>query len=290
MTLKEIIEAKDRALISAPLSFNAAVDAAQRQLLQQALQLVGQLEYSEGLLVLSETNYARIGQIIEAMRGTLSRGEYASAVVGLATNMAMQASLTRDYFDAVFGDAFSDKALYQMAFKKAQQNALLSLTSEGIDANFLNIFRDQLTDATSATMSRGQLESTVRLFIEGDAKRLGRLRGYTGQIADDIFSIIDRSYTKIISEDLDVQFYLYSGGIIDDSRPFCVTRHNKYYHRMEVAAWGSLADWTGKIAGTNQSTIFIYAGGYRCRHSILPVAISSVPEAVIRRAERLGFM
>ena len=290
MTIDEIIKAKDEALVNVPNQFNAQVIKAQRELLQVVLRLISQLEYEEGVLVVSEANYARIGQIIEQMRLALSHGEYSNAVVSLVEKMNAQAALTNQYFAASFADAFTPKQLYQIALIQSQRNALLSLTTEGIDANFLEPFRNYLTNAISSSTSRQDLEILVRTYIDGNSERLGRLRSYSGQIADDIFSTIDRAYTKVISDDLDIQFFIYSGGVIDDSRPFCVERHNKYYHREEVEGWGKLSDWAGRIPGTNSQSIFIYAGGYRCRHSILPVSISSVPESVLARARRKGLV
>ena len=290
MSIKEIIEAKDKALIASPVQFTESVRKAQSELLKAVLAAIDTFEYKQGALVVSDANYAKIAEIIRVMGTVLNQGEYASAVLELARNMNTQAALTRDYFTEVFGDAFSDKTLYQNALIRAQRTALAALTDKGIDAAFLTPFQNELTTAISAESTRGELEKSIRLFIEGNSERLGRLDRYSGQMADDIFSVIDRSYTRIIAEDLDVQFYFYSGGVIDDSRQFCVTRHNKYYHREEVEAWGNLGQWDGKIPGTDPSTIFIYAGGYRCRHSILPVAISSVPKRVIDRAKSAGLL
>ena len=290
MTLKEIIEAKDKALVAVPNQFTESVKRAQSELLRAILAAIDSFEYNAGALVVSDANYAKIAEVIRVMGTVLNQGEYAKAVVELAQQMNNQAALTRDYFADVFEDAFSDKTLYQNALIRSQRTALTALTDVGIEAAFLNPFQNYLTTAISGETSRGELEKAIRLFIQGNEQRLGRLDSYSGQIADDIFSVIDRSYTRIIAEDLDVQFYVSSGSVISDSRQFCVTRHNKYYHRDEVEAWGNLGQWDGKIPGTDPSTIFIYAGGYRCRHSILPVAISSVPKAVIERAESKGLL
>lgn len=290
MKVKEIIAAKDAALVAVPNQFNENVVKAQRQLYSVVLRLLDELEYENGVLLPTEANYARISLIIEQMGVALSRGEYADAVVSLAQSINEQAALTRLYFAETFGEAFSDQTLYQNALIQSQRNALLSLTSEGIDANFLEPFRTYLTQSITASTSRADLQLAVEQYINGTPEKLGRLRSYSGQIADDIFSVIDRGYTQIIANDLQIQWYFYSGSVIQDSRDFCVTRHNKYYHKKEVESWGSLGDWQGKIPGTNASTIFSFAGGYRCRHSILPVSVEVVPQNVIERAKAKGYI
>ena len=74
---------------------------------------------------------------------------------------------------------------------------------------------------------------------------------------------------------------------LDDSREFCVERAGNYYHKDEVSAWANL-DWQGKRRGTTESTIFIYAGGYRCLHQIIYVSELVVPDEVVRRAKTKG--
>jgi hypothetical protein len=74
----------------------------------------------------------------------------------------------------------------------------------------------------------------------------------------------------------------------DTSREFCDQRHGKYFHRKEVEAWANLS-WAGKIQGTNSSNIFIYRGGYHCRHQLIPVSAASVPRSVIERAINEGY-
>ena len=58
-----------------------------------------------------------------------------------------------------------------------------------------------------------------------------------------------------MGESLGIKKYLYAGGLINDSRPFCVARDGKVFTREEVRSWGRLGDWRGKIVGTNESTI-----------------------------------
>jgi len=99
----------------------------------------------------------------------------------------------------------------------------------------------------------------------------------------------DRSYTSAVSEDLQAEWFLYAGNTIKTSREFCVERHNHYYYYKTIEDW-SHEDWSGKIPGTNEKTIFTTAGGFSCRHSIIPVSINIVPRKVILDAiENWGF-
>jgi hypothetical protein len=94
----------------------------------------------------------------------------------------------------------------------------------------------------------------------------------------------DRSYTQTIADEVGYNWFLYAGGLMKTTRQFCKERNGGYYHRNEVAEWPQTAgDWNGKMYGTNESTIFVTAGGYNCQHSIMPVSVFAVPKADINR-------
>ena len=80
-----------------------------------------------------------------------------------------------------------------------------------------------------------------------------------------------------------MKYYLYTGGLLKSTRPFCKERNGKFFKKEEVQSWGDLDDWAGKMEGTNSKTIFQTAGGYNCQHSILPVSEAVVPKKVIER-------
>jgi len=101
-------------------------------------------------------------------------------------------------------------------------------------------------------------------------------------VAHDQFAIADRSYTSAVSDEIGAEWFKYSGDTIESTRQFCEVRHNKFYYYKEIEGWAD-GNWDGKIPGTNDKTIFSTAGGYNCRHSIIPVSIFAVPKKDIER-------
>lgn len=106
------------------------------------------------------------------------------------------------------------------------------------------------------------------------------------QTRDNLFRF-SRSYVEGVSADLGLQFYRYIGGLVEDSRTFCKERVGKTWHAREIESWASLK-WQGKIPGTNVSNIRINLGGYNCRHDMLPVPFSKVPESDRARMRSKG--
>ena len=70
-----------------------------------------------------------------------------------------------------------------------------------------------------------------------------------------------------------IEKWLYLGGLVKDSRPFCVARAGKEFTTEEVLAWPAEEgyQWDGMINPTDESNIFTNLGGWACRHILSPV-------------------
>lgn len=156
-----------------------------------------------------------------------------------------------------------------------------SLLEAGINQNVINPVIDILNQGITSGSQIAEMEETLRTAIVGDSSRLGNLERYTSQITRDALNQYSSNYNESISGDLNMEWYFYSGTIIEDSRDYCIERAGKYFHKKEVEDVPS--QWAGRIPGTNSSTIFTYRGGYNCRHLYLPVLINVVPKSVIQR-------
>lgn len=163
-----------------------------------------------------------------------------------------------------------------------------SLTETGIDEFVINPIIDIINNGITSGAPIGEMEETLRLEILGDQKRLGGLERYSSQITRDALNQYARNYNDSISSDLDLEFYFYSGSVIQDSRSYCIRRAGKYWHRKEIED-NIPTEWPGRIPGTNSGNILKNAGGFNCRHIYMPVLASVVPKSVRDRAERKGY-
>jgi hypothetical protein len=122
----------------------------------------------------------------------------------------------------------------------------------------------------------------VRDYVKGTPDFDGRLLSYSKGIVRDALTIYARSFQQSVTADLGLKWYLYAGGLMDTSRPFCVERAGNYYHESEIKAWAHL-EWAGKMRGTSESSIFQFVGGYFCGHQLIPVHESIVPKVDLDR-------
>ncbi len=178
-------------------------------------------------------------------------------------------------------------------FMKALQKQAITdietqLLNEGLEAQ-INVPLSQILNQNVNTGGsfQGMLKQ-VQNFIKGTEADDGKLLRYSKQITKDLLFNYSRSYQQSVASDLSLEFYLYVGGVIRSSRDWCREKAGNFYHQKEIEGWAS-QEWAGKNPNTTKSSVFIFAGGYGCLHSIMPVSVAIVPKEVIDRAVKEGY-
>lgn len=90
--------------------------------------------------------------------------------------------------------------------------------------------------ATSITTQKGFFETKegLQYLIEDNPGKNGILKRYYRNFVYDSISVTDRVTADIYRGDLDLQFAIYEGGLIETSRKFCVDHNGKVYHITEI--------------------------------------------------------
>lgn len=112
-------------------------------------------------------------------------------------------------------------------------------------------------DGISLKQLREQLEYTV---IDK-----GLARKYYQRWTHDIYSQYERVAANEVRISLGLKFAIYQGGLIEDSRSFCIQRNDKCYSEEEIKEWESLT-WGGKPESGYVAITDL--GGYNCRHRL----------------------
>jgi hypothetical protein len=202
----------------------------------------------------------------------ITNAPYQLQVAEVIKGFEMLAELSNEYITIAIGDFKPKKALYEAILEANIATTKDALLGAGIRENFGTAIQEVLKDNIAGVGSRSELNKTLRKFIEGSPQDAPFLNRYIKQTTNDSVMTFNAEYIQTIAEDLDVEYYYYQGTLIADSRPFCVSRAGRYFTTDEVKAWPNLNGWQGRMAGTNSSTIFIYRGGYNCRHQLWPVS------------------
>lgn len=134
--------------------------------------------------------------------------------------------------------------------------------------------------AQAAGVGLADYRAGLRQLVVGGNTGKGLMQQLYQQSYDD-FNRADRVLQKISADRLGLQAYLYQGGLIDSSRPFCKVRNGKCFTSEEVAKFGTKEDayggYTNKAQGLFAGKSEPYApfedcGGWNCKHGLHAVA------------------
>lgn len=280
MTAAQLADRLETIITRAEERFGAAILESQKQMYSDVVVLLKDLELDgQGYIKNSGANRKIIQQAGKLFNSSLESSGYYGALSQYVSNLEVINQANAIYF-ATVSESFSANKLFIKSLQKQTIESLEStLLNEGLAANvkqpLLNILNQNVNGGGSFS---GMLDQ-VRGYIQGVEGKQGALMKYSRTWTADALFNYSRSYQQAVSTDLGLEFYFYSGGIVKDSRDFCRERHDQHFHQKEIEAWAAL-DWQGKNPNTTESSIFIYAGGYSCRHSMIPVHKSTVPQEV----------
>jgi hypothetical protein len=139
---------------------------------------------------------------------------------------------------------------------------------EDLANRYLNEISSQVYQNAIAGKPFNEMVKDLRGLITGDVDRRGRpMSTYASQIAHDSVMQFDGQFTVYKSKEAGLNKFKYTGTLVTDSRPHCVTHLNKVYTEEQIRSI-----WQGSWAGKSEGDPFTVRGGYRCRHTWLPVA------------------
>lgn len=243
---------------------------------------------SNGLIKQSQANRALLAKVDGYFNSAFNKSGYYDTLDEITGNIVEITDANAAYFTFVLDKFTPDKQFVKSLQKGAIAEVETLLANEGLELSMKKPIIDILNQNINTSASYTDLVEQIRTFILGDEKIGPTLARYSKQITNDALFNYSRAYQEAISVGAGLEFVKYSGGTQDDSRDFCVERANKYFHKREVEKWANQT-WQGKRKGTTSSTIFIYAGGYFCKHQIIYVSEVTVPKSVIQRAKKEGY-
>lgn len=235
------------------------------------------LEVVDGKVVRNRANMRLILTFIDDMGAWMLNPEtspYLPKVEDFMREFAEQRAINNGILSA-FGTV---PEASQVVYVAARRQTLDLLLGEAYKTNFIDQIKNTLIESVSSNRSFADMTKAISDVVIGDGKRDGKLLNWAKQVAHDRFAMTDAAYVMSAADEMGIQWFRYTGGLIDDSRPFCVERNGKIYHRSQIEDWADLEEWSGRMPNTDRETIFTKRGGYRCNHVLTIVTESSVPQ------------
>jgi hypothetical protein len=107
-----------------------------------------------------------------------------------------------------------------------------------------------------------EAKNNLKNYIVGNKEQTGALQKYYRNFVYDAFSQFDRANAKLYADNLNLDYAIYEGGLIETSRKWCIEHNGKVYSREEIA------EFNPKVAIPPDYNPFTDLGGYGCRHHL----------------------
>lgn len=254
-----------------------ALKVAERELLRVILRdFLPVLEPNGGRLTATAVNRARLRILDEALRRFAS-GDLRDAVKVLAEQLLDVAGRNASYYLL----AGFDRAKVEVL---AKDTGLL-LDILGLEANgqftaggYLDRLasgqevREKVKNLVLRSLAQGiapkDLARDFQKTVAGEKGIDGALVQYFKQYAFDSYNQVREVQNLHMANELELNFFVYAGGVIDSTRAFCLKRNRKVFHREETEGWKDDPDLINPKTKDSYRPL-LDRGRYNCRHMIM---------------------
>lgn len=269
--------------------FALGMSRVQNTLYDELLIIIKSLEVDpEGYILQNSNNRKILAEAEAKISEVFASTTYQHAVSRYVFTIPAIDQLNQQYFTTI------PKFKENKQFLKSLQNQTIRtvekyVLQDGLESQVISPLSQILNQNVNSGGKFSGFLQQIRDYIKGTETVEGRALSYSRTFLRDSMFTYSRTYQQSVTSDLGLEFYLYAGGVMDKTRQFCQDRTGKFFHHREVEQWASLS-WAGRKAGTTESSIFLFAGGWNCGHELIPVDQSIVPDDVIERSMQAGFI
>ena len=261
-------------------ALSGGVSRAERDLFMRLIdEVFADLDFSNGAITNSVGNYLllyRIDDVFDAWQTEVMN----PLMRGFVQDLLSIAEMTGAYYK----DYAAEKIINDIATSNELLRAALGIDARGgmikggllSDISKVPAVRQQAKMLFLQELQSGgtlkQLNETVKDFIRGKAGQPGAINtnfnSKASGYAYDLFNKVAEIKNEQFRENLDLQYFIYVGGVVKDSRTFCIKKAGKVFAVIEAdTEWPDDTDLPGKNSGIPY-TPRIDRGRWNCRHRI----------------------
>jgi hypothetical protein len=125
--------------------------------------------------------------------------------------------------------------------------------------------RDYVVQSIVTQRRYKDFQNGLKTVVKGGKDTAGTFERYYRQYAYDTYNQAHEVVNTAISEDLELNYFIYQGSIIDTTRDFCRKKVGKVFHRRDAQKWRTDPDLIDKKTAATYNPL-IERGRYNCRH------------------------
>jgi len=281
--LSDLLKQKQSFIDEQRSKMESSVIKLQSQLFSDIVsKLIPELDVKDGLIQDNAKNYRLISVLDKVYKDFNSVSS--KLIFGeIVATTAKIADYSQNYFNAMFTSGLPEKFDKVIATTDKLINLRLGLDGgKLVRGGFLQSFFDSNTIGTDlkqmtskAVTSNLDMKDYVQMLqdkITGTKEYTGGLERQFQRYGYDLYQQYDAAYNMTLGNEFGFTYFVYQGGLVKDSRAFCVEHNNKVYSVEEAQSWATWIDpGTGEVPsylGYPGYDPLIDRGGYNCRHSL----------------------
>lgn len=282
MSPDELANLIEDLILRADVKYSASIVKVQAELYDQLLITLKDLEIDSFGYILQNNFNRKIlveaeSKIYEVFQSSL----YQQSVSYYVAVIPRIDAANSKYFNSMEG--FKENRVFLKSLQNQTiKNVETYVLQDGLESQVINPLSQILNQNINSGGKFSGFLQQIRDYVKGNDQVEGRALSYSRTFLRDAMFTYSRTFQQATTADLGLVWYLYSGGLMDKSRSFCIERAGKFYHNDEIEKWAA-ETWQGKKSGTTESSIFLFAGGWNCGHSLIPVNDNIVPKEDLDR-------
>lgn len=302
---KDVIDTLDKAADG----FGNIANAEQKKIYEEVVTLAKDLETdAQGKVKQTITNLKRLNQIKAKLAALSKDKEWVAGIGKFVKYFDILQKQQNAYFSQNFHVTLGESAKKRNEMMKqiAVNNTIEALMGDGLKANVTDKLNDILLRGVTSGAKWADLQQELRDHLMGKEGGQGAFARYATTYATTALSQYTGQNNQMMTKDLGLEWFMYTGSNIETTREFCeVLTKKKWIHKseiptilqgkiempdgevVEVAIYEKTGLPKGMIADTTPENFQCNCGGWNCRHQLIPVADAVVPKSVRDRMERM---
>ena len=244
-----------------------------------------ELDYKDGELRVTTRNLARL-QILDKVMAQFVGDEAKALIERFAVDLLEVAGRNESYYilagfeEAKVGAIAEDTALIRARIGLDKSGRILKggyLDGLATAPEAKQKILDYVVNSMASKKGPKAFVTGLKELVQGGPKGEGVITKHWEGNAFDSFSQVREIQNLHMANELELQYFVYTGGLIDSSRAFCVKRNRKVFSRAETATWKNDPDLINPVTKDTYNPL-VERGRNNCRHFIMWISESRAKE------------